>query len=250
MDEHLLHAFERCAADGDEVRVATLVAQTLDPAVRPRAVAAELDALAAQRPPHMTPWFYLHACGFAGNLRDYTALDNSNLARVLATRRGIPISLGVVLIHVARHAGHVAGGVNFPGHFLVEVDGDLVDPFVMEDVTRAGMRERLASAAADRSDTELFPPASVVDLGLRMLNNVKLIHSQVRDWERALEVLEAQLRLAPEHPALHLERGDFWQRLGLTQPARAAFEQAWRLAESHPQRDALREAAAARLKEL
>lgn len=68
-----------------------------------------------------------------GNADNYYCADNSYLPLVLETGRGIPITLSMVFVAVARRLGLRADGINAPGHFLVQVsDGGkpyLVDPF-------------------------------------------------------------------------------------------------------------------------
>lgn len=206
--------------------MAGLVAELLDPALTADAVIADLRRLAAARPVDLEPWTYLARLGFAGNRDDYEALDNSNLARVLTSRRGIPITLGVVLIEVARAADRRAIGINFPGHFLVQVDDVLVDPFVLEPITPEAVQARLPDESRGLPSRALFAEASPVAVGVRMLNNVKLVFTRQSAWHRALDVLDAQLALAPQQPALHIERGDLWRRLGVVVPAREAYERA------------------------
>ena len=65
--------------------------------------------------------FFFQELGFAGNVNDYYDPDNSYLHRVLATRRGIPITLAVVYIELATQVGLTARGVSFPGHFLIKL---------------------------------------------------------------------------------------------------------------------------------
>ena len=254
MDQTLLEAFRGCRTEPatDEGRVASLVAQVVEPALDASDVERELQALATGCSARATPWHYLAELGFEGNREDYGSLDNSNLARVLHTRRGIPITLGVLLIRVARVTGRQAVGINFPGHFIVEVDDVLVDPFVLEPMDRAQFLERLPAASRGLSRQTLFAPASPVAVGLRMLNNVKLVYSREAAWHRTLDVVDAQLELAPEQPALHLERGDLWRRLGLVAPARESFQRALELVSPAATDDAeqVRRALRARLDEL
>ena len=56
-----------------------------------------------------------------GNTGDYYDPRNSFLCDVIDRRCGIPISLSVLYLEVARRVGVLAQGVNFPGHFLVRV---------------------------------------------------------------------------------------------------------------------------------
>ena len=70
--------------------------------------------------------------GFAGNLDRYDDPENSFLDSVLERRRGIPISLSVLMIAIGRRIGVDARGVGMPGHFLVldAERGDVwCDPF-------------------------------------------------------------------------------------------------------------------------
>jgi regulator of sirC expression with transglutaminase-like and TPR domain len=89
----------------------------------------------------------------------------------------------------------------------------------------------LPPAERQRPLAELLPPASAQALTLRMLNNVKGIFAGRRVWYRALEAVDGQLALAPGQPAVHVERGELWLRMGSAGTARAAFEQALALIE-------------------
>src|SRR4030095_383471 len=76
---------------------------------------------------------------FVGNRERYDDPRNSFINEVLDRRTGIPISLAVVYLEVARRAGLQVGGVNFPGHFLLRArdatssdarsDVVIIDPF-------------------------------------------------------------------------------------------------------------------------
>ena len=62
--------------------------------------------------------------GFHGNQNDYYDPRNSFLASVLERKVGLPITLGVLYLEIARRVGVLAQGVNFPGHFIVRVAVD------------------------------------------------------------------------------------------------------------------------------
>ncbi len=69
--------------------------------------------------------------GFRGDEETYYAEENSLLHRVLQRRRGIPITLSVVMMEVGRRAGVEVQGLGTPGHFLVRSadTGVICDPF-------------------------------------------------------------------------------------------------------------------------
>ena len=73
---------------------------------------------------------------FVGNRDRYEDPRNSCLNEVLDRRTGIPITLSVVYMEIARRAGLQVEGINFPGHFLVRAPdagvrgkGLIIDPF-------------------------------------------------------------------------------------------------------------------------
>lgn len=254
MDRQLLRAFQDAAAGlaasdpaVDETHMAVLVARLLDSRVDAAAVDAALDELAGRCDSAAGVWRSLASLGFEGNWDRYESLDNSNLAWVLRHRRGIPISLAVVLIAVARRLGRHAFGINFPGHFLVQVDYALVDPFVMQVVDPDGVLERVPPQARGLPEERVFAPATPLSVGVRMLNNVKLAFARDEALHRLLEVVEAQLCLLPDQPELYVERGDVWQRLGMVEPAREAFERALEFAHRAEEAERVRRTVRARL---
>ena len=64
--------------------------------------------------------FFFADLGFGGNVNNYYDPENSYLHAVLHTRRGIPISLGVLWLELAQGVGLQVRGVAFPGHFMVK----------------------------------------------------------------------------------------------------------------------------------
>ena len=60
---------------------------------------------------------------------EYYVPENSFLDAVLDRRRGIPITLAVLMIEVGRRAGVAVDGIGAPGHFLVSHGDTLLDPF-------------------------------------------------------------------------------------------------------------------------
>jgi regulator of sirC expression with transglutaminase-like and TPR domain len=59
--------------------------------------------------------------GFRGNVDDYYNPANSYLPVVLATRRGLPITLVLIYKFVAEEVGLAVRGINAPGHFIAAV---------------------------------------------------------------------------------------------------------------------------------
>ena len=143
---------------------------------------------------------------FHGNADNYYCAHNSYLPLVLESGRGIPITLSMVYVSVARRLGLRADGINAPGHFLVQVsDGGkpyLVDPFFCGMVlSREDAYQRLEhclSMPVDR-DVELLKPATHHQWIQRtLLNLVQLFDAEER-IEDKLAIVELSQLLADKN---------------------------------------------------
>src|SRR5438128_11509643 len=71
--------------------------------------------------------------GFRGNTEEYYDPRNSYLNEVIDRRMGLPITLSVIAIEVARRSGLPVSGVGFPRHFLMRYEDEprprILDPF-------------------------------------------------------------------------------------------------------------------------
>ena len=237
--------FQQLAEDGsqDELSAALLVNRVLDPAIDAEALRQRIDALASACPAGVPPWAFMQQRGFSGNWAEPVSLAHSCLADVLRTGHGIPISLGVLLLHVARGRGFDAAGVNFPGHFLTRVGDALIDPAGFRPVTEDECLRGLGGAAAIPKP---FATATSAMIALRMLNNVKAQLVGSSQWDQALSIVGYQSILLPGNAELQFERGQLWERLGAPDAARQSFVQ---VAEG-TQDAKLRSAAEAKLGEL
>jgi len=141
--------------------------------------------------------------GFHGNAGDYYDPRNSFLNEVLDRKTGIPISLGVLVVEVARRAGIEAYGVSFPGHFLVRGRTHfgplIIDPFTGELLDRPGLRALHGRATGEERDPDprLLEPSTKRAILVRMLNNLRGIYAHLGDQERLVGVLGRLQILAP-----------------------------------------------------
>ena len=158
--------------------------------------------------------------GFAGNEHNYDDPRNSFLNEVLTRRTGIPITLALVYIEVARRAGVSLQGVNFPGHFLLRFQGHtaagglgselIVDPFhggaILSDTDCRNLLRKHAgqSAAFDR---RLLVGATKTQILIRMLVNLKRIYVNMRSFPQGRAVTELLLALNPSAMAEIRDRG-------------------------------------------
>ena len=162
--------------------------------------------------------------GFQGAGERYYEIENSALDCVLRNRRGIPISLGVLHIGVARQLGLDAVGINFPRHFLVTIGGLLIDPYRLAPTSIEICRAWLKENNVDEEDA--FAIATPKDIVVRMLNNVRLLVHQSGDFLRSLEMSDYLLLMVPDAYGLYVERADAWLRLNAPEMVVAELEKA------------------------
>lgn len=186
--------------------------------------------------------------GFAGERVDYYDPRNSFLNHVIEQRRGIPISLSVLYLAVARANGLFAEGISFPGHFLAKIlpedaasnmpgEGTvIVDAFEGTTLTHQECQARLrAVLGADAELTEEFLRAAPnKEILFRMLSNLKAIFLNRHQYEQALACCDRSLLLAPNHPHEHRDRGLIYQRLDCVRPAVTDLERYIALAPNDP----------------
>jgi regulator of sirC expression with transglutaminase-like and TPR domain len=147
--------------------------------------------------------------GFRGNTDDYYDPKNSFLHEVLARRTGIPITLSVLYMEVARRIGVAAAGIGLPGHFLVRVDEApralIVDPFhaaaELDHAAIEGLLHRVLGPEA-QLEPEMLAPVATPRILMRVLANLAGIYGQRGDWFRSLEVLERLALLDPDNPRI------------------------------------------------
>jgi regulator of sirC expression with transglutaminase-like and TPR domain len=163
--------------------------------------------------------------GFHGNREHYYDPRNSYLNEVIDRRTGIPITLCVVYIDVARRVGFAVEGVNLPGHFIAKhtaESGDIyIDAFNNGRLLGvAGCDELLKTVTGGRAElsAEHLAPATTRQILARMLSNLLSIYSK-GDHRRALGVIDQMLLITPNSPPHLRDRGLLLASLGDTHGA-------------------------------
>ena len=155
---------------------------------------------------------------FSGNRDKYEDPRNSCLNEVIDRRMGIPITLSVVYMEIARRAGLHIDGVNFPGHFLVrcpDVDnragsGIIIDPFhggalLSEHDCRLLLQRHVGSEVA--FNKALLAATTRLQIIVRMLLNLKRIYVHMRSFPQARDVTELLLAMTPSALSELRDRG-------------------------------------------
>lgn len=174
--------------------------------------------------------------GYAGDRDSYDDLANADLMRVIDRRKGLPVALSILWLHAARSQGWAMSGLNFPGHFLLRLEGEdgraIIDPFaggrVLDPTT---MRELIKSLAGPEAELrpEHYQPIGNRAILLRLQNNIKLRLLKDSRTEAAIEVLERMVLLAPDDAGLWQEVGALQATIGNLRAALVSLDQARQL---------------------
>lgn len=168
--------------------------------------------------------------GFRGDTNNYYDPRNSFLNDVYVRRKGIPITLSLIFMGLAREVGLHALGVSFPGHFLVKIlpicedEGPMETSQLFVDTFEGGRILGLEDCK-DRLEEwtrgllpfgpEVMRVSHPRDIVSRMLRNLRAIYSEKEDLPRLYWVLSSLIYLCPteRHEALR-ERGFLMARMG------------------------------------
>jgi regulator of sirC expression with transglutaminase-like and TPR domain len=185
--------------------------------------------------------------GFRGNRENYYDPRNSYLNEVIDRRTGIPITMTVVYIEVAKRIGFSVKGVGLPFHFIAKhetEDGDVfIDPF------NAGVL--LGSLGCDSLITQMsggrlelrpehLEAVTKKQILTRMLSNLLGVYS-ASDHRRALAAIEHILLINPDSMPHVRDRGLLLAQVGDRTGAIAQLERYVETALDAPDADAIRE---------
>lgn len=167
--------------------------------------------------------------GFIGDAEAYDAPVNADFIRVLDRKQGLPISLSILYVAMARRAGWTAHVLNGPGHVLVQIGEKnpvIIDPFSGGRQVNPQHFEALFHAFSDEVKTEgkvRFTQMSNRQILARLLFNQAIRAEKNHDAERALTVYERITKIAPETADVWHHLARLRLALGDTDGARASL---------------------------
>lgn len=155
--------------------------------------------------------FLFHEEGFFGNTQEYYDPRNSFLNEVLDRKVGIPITLSTIYLEIAERLRFPLVGVGMPGHFLVKHPyfQILIDPFSQGRIlTESDCRTRMEQVLGDSVE---FHESFLAGVGkrhivTRMLNNLRAIYLNARQYQKALDITDLALAVQPDSPDEHKQR--------------------------------------------
>ncbi|MGL4618202.1 SirB1 family protein [Chroococcidiopsis sp.] len=169
--------------------------------------------------------------GFKGNVNEYHDPRNSFLNDAIERRTGIPITLSLIYLELAKRIDFPMVGVGMPGHFLIRPDIPemeiFVDAFNRGEVLfpqdcQAKLSQIYGQPVALRA--EFLRSVTHRQFLARMLTNLKYIYLQQQDLEKALGTVEKILLLFPDIPGETRDRGLINYQLGHWFSAISDFE--------------------------
>jgi regulator of sirC expression with transglutaminase-like and TPR domain len=251
MKDRLVHAFAQAALspDPDLAVAALMIARIEYPSLDAGPYLDQLDAIgreASRRvamaaasgtaPPKVDPDRYAKVMAlndylfgemrFVGNERQYEDPRNSCLNQVLDRRTGIPITLALLYMEVARRAGVPVEGVNFPGHFLLRCPARrglrysedlIIDAFHGGALLSRDLLRQRAGAARDEDagegydstafESRLLPHATKPQILARMLLNLKGIYVRMLSFPQARDIASLLVAVDPSATSELRDRG-------------------------------------------
>lgn len=192
---------------------AVLLARFGYPELRTETCKQQLDELADRvrlRLPSRTPndstirllnHFLFYEEGFTGNSADYCNPDSSFINRVLEFRRGIPVSLSVIYLLIARRLNLPISGIGMPVHFICKFENGAnsfyIDPFNQGQIMNRSDCVQFLRRAGYPFKESFLARASDRDILIRMARNLILVYTQnnashkVAVLERVITILKA-----------------------------------------------------------
>ena len=169
---------------------------------------------------------------YGGNESVFEDLDAANMARVIDTRRGLPVALGVIYIEACRRLGWDMVGLDFPGRFLVRLQ-DAGERMILDlfegarELTPPELRTMLKTMAG--AEAELHPrylsEMTARQVVLRLEDNIRVRQMQRGELSAAADTVDLMLMIAPEAGHLWREAGIVNARLERFASAVAALEE-------------------------
>ncbi|MGO4998420.1 SirB1 family protein [Oceanisphaera sp. W20_SRM_FM3] len=180
--------------------------------------------------------------GFVGDWERFFAVDNCLMDRVLSRRRGIPVSMAVLVLYLCERFGIRAEGISFPGHFLVRIFNeptansdsesestdscDIIDPFTGKVLSHHQIEQLLRGARGNlaKLTPQHLVPAEPLEVIMRLLNVTKASFIHHQHFTHALMCSQLLLTLKPECPLERRDRGFLYEQLECHQLAVDDFE--------------------------
>ncbi len=142
--------------------------------------------------------FLFNEKGFKGNTNNYHSPNNSCLNYVMDNRKGNPLSLSIIYLHLSKQIGLPVCGVNMPRHFIVGFENDMfgdpikfyINPFSKGTILSRQDLEHFLQKEKIKEETKYFSPCGHVEIVKRMINNLLYSYTFKGDQEKTNELIK------------------------------------------------------------
>ena len=168
--------------------------------------------------------------GFQGDWKAFFKVKNALISSVLSRRKGIPISLGILLLDFLKASGFNAQGICFPSGFIISIhfDDEIVylDPFSGELPCKAQLELKVRGQLGNhaRLTSDMLEADDNKTIIMRLVNVIKASYIQAESLELALLCCDILLRIDPDDAYEVRDRGFLFQQLDCFNLARSDFE--------------------------
>jgi serine protease Do len=174
--------------------------------------------------------FFFEQRGFHGSRGDYYNRSNSYLNEVIDDREGLPITLSVLYMDVARRVGVTVVGIGLPGHFVTrhlpkEGEGKIIDVYERGEQRTAEEAKKKASDYVGRPiGDDALKPVTKKAIVVRMLHNLLNVAQREQDVDAGLRYLDGILSLEPDAAQDRMMRAGIYLAKGMKKDALADVE--------------------------
>jgi regulator of sirC expression with transglutaminase-like and TPR domain len=168
--------------------------------------------------------------GFTGDWKAFFKVENALISKVIARRKGIPISMGVVLLDLLDVCGFKAQGICFPSGFMIRLPLEnevvYIDPFTGEMPTWEGLELKVRGQLGNhaRLTLDMLKPDTNKTIIKRLITVIKAAYLQDDQLTLALLCSDILLRIDPEDAYEVRDRGFIFQQLDCFKLASSDFE--------------------------
>ena len=140
--------------------------------------------------------------GVTGNAEDYYDPKNSFLDCILDTRVGIPISLSVLYMLIARRIGLTVYGIPLPAHFIIKLeDGTreyFIDPFYSGTQYSRQECQNYIISNPQTDPEKILKGCTNYEIVIRMMKNLELVYSSYLDEEEKALQMSTLIKLVED----------------------------------------------------
>lgn len=170
---------------------------------------------------------------FKPNTDDYYNPLNSYLNVVVERKTGIPITLCILYMRIAKALDFQLVPINFPSHFLLKHvmeggNGEIViDPFnggrIMDDYALKALLERSFPGQQISLTRTFVEKTTAAQTVIRLLNNLKGSYYEAQDMDKYELANEMVLAIDQYNPDAIRDRGIVFLKKGLSEEAASAL---------------------------